>query len=417
MDSAHLKKLNLFPAKGLVLLIFFSSIHSSLAWAWSHTKNGYTNHSLSNTTAIDTSNANLMDAFNTAKQKFEQDKAAGADLETLRIDRNAMITIKQQMTHWPNGGKNKKNRNQPSNSTNSPNSTVSNTPPPASQSNTPASSTNNSTQHYTLPQTTTSGQSSNSQSAMSASTVVSLGVANTVPAPTPCIQNVNGTFSFSGYEWNVEDSNGAIEGPGKNIFDAQNVCLDSNGYLHLKITRAGNSWHAAQLQSTQSFGLGKYQFEIWGRPDLLDQNLCLGLFNYLDDKHDGQYETDIEFSTWGNGGKSNLNYTLYPNIIDSQKHELNPIYFPITGNISTHRFTWKKNELLYEAMNGAVPINTSANTNNGDLSTPILANNTITPMPLPIMMNLWIVEGKNAPANTSSDTIEMVITKFTYQPE
>ena len=46
------------------------------------------------------------------------------------------------------------------------------------------------------------------------------------------------TIRFAGYEWIVKS--GIHEGPGPNGWNENNVWVDQNGYLHLKLTKQGD---------------------------------------------------------------------------------------------------------------------------------------------------------------------------------
>ena len=55
-------------------------------------------------------------------------------------------------------------------------------------------------------------------------------------------------ISFSGYDWWVKTSSGLV-GPGPNYFSdsTNNVWLDAQGRLHLRITNRSNQWQCAEL--------------------------------------------------------------------------------------------------------------------------------------------------------------------------
>jgi Glycosyl hydrolases family 16 len=238
------------------------------------------------------------------------------------------------------------------------------------------------------------------------------------PAPTPtdtsnttnqadiCTSGTGSTaIQFSGYQWTVRNGHG---GPGSNQFDPKNVCVDSKGHLHLKITQAADkSWHAAEIDLTQSLGFGTYQFEIEGQPDRLDDNITLGFFNY--GGQDGKDEIDIEFSGWGKNAP-HLNYTVYP---DSQQGGTK--HFQVSPKLSqsdhsTHRFHWGKDRVHFQSLDGTIPVE--------DPGKPYFEwENTqdIPHRPLPLLINLWIVEGKSEPAKKLP--VEVIISKFTFKAD
>src|SRR5271165_2051374 len=120
------------------------------------------------------------------------------------------------------------------------------------------------------------------------------------------------TLQFSGYEWQVRSVGKG--GPGPNQWDPNNVWVDKNGWLHLKITRVQNEWRCAELYTTKRLGFGRYQFQVIGRIDRFDPAVVLGLFNYptADVGQDGTNEIDIEIAHWGNPKWDNGNFTVYP---------------------------------------------------------------------------------------------------------
>ena len=78
--------------------------------------------------------------------------------------------------------------------------------------------------------------------------------------PDPPVINLEqkGDFAFSGYQWKIKSSaTGTTVGPGPNIFSASsnNVWLDANNMLHLKITKTGSEWHCSEVVSTKEFGM------------------------------------------------------------------------------------------------------------------------------------------------------------------
>jgi len=107
------------------------------------------------------------------------------------------------------------------------------------------------------------------------------------------------TLRFSGYDWTVKAGNGL--GPGPCNWSDSNAWVDSDGALHLKLTKVGGTWYCAEIESVQRFGFGEYQFWVEGAIDALDPNVVLGLFNYPPPAvgPDGTNEIDVELARWG----------------------------------------------------------------------------------------------------------------------
>src|SRR5579862_9347753 len=85
------------------------------------------------------------------------------------------------------------------------------------------------------------------------------------------------TIDWKGYTWTVKQGSGL--GPGPNNWDPANVSIDSNGYLHLRISNSGSGWTCAEVQ-TKALGFGTYQWQVEGPIDTIDKNVVLGLFGY-----------------------------------------------------------------------------------------------------------------------------------------
>lgn len=225
---------------------------------------------------------------------------------------------------------------------------------------------------------------------------------------TPSIPN--GNILFSGYEWEVRDS--GLSGPGPNRWDRNNVWLDENGDLHLKITHTANGWHCAEVMMTERLGFGTYQFEIIGPIDRLDPNIVLGLFNYptADVGPDATNEIDIEFAKWGDPEAPIGNFTVWPVLPGlTQVSESFPVQ--LNGTYTTHRFTWQSTQIHFESLHGH-----RADSNNliaEWLYQPQNASNSISQQPMPVHINLWLFQGQPP---TAGKEVEIMIRSFTFTP-
>ena len=172
------------------------------------------------------------------------------------------------------------------------------------------------------------------------------------------------TIEWSGYTWWVRTSGGNPQGPGPNIFSdsTENVFVDASGNLHLKIRKdANNKWLASEIDLTQSLTYGTYEFEVSSRYDQFATNVVGGLFTYLSPESvasqtggsltngipDTPHEIDIEFTkAWGSG---HLYFTTHDT--ETPSHSKN--YFqPLTGDFTTHRFTWEPGRIIWESYHG-----------------------------------------------------------------
>lgn len=214
------------------------------------------------------------------------------------------------------------------------------------------------------------------------------------------------TIQFSGYTWYVETSAQRAD-PGPNYFSnsAQNVWVDQNGWLHLKITYSNGRWQCAEVTCTQTFGYGTYVYSLASRMDNLDKNMVLGLFAYKDDYH----EVDIEFSKWGNSNYKNGWYTVQPKPFVEGVNQ-RTFNVQLYGDYTTHYFIWKPNSVYFESFGGHYPIGKEPA---GNIIQAFTSNSQISAEGVKAHMNLWLNRGL-APTNGLSS--EVVIKSFQYIP-
>ena len=214
------------------------------------------------------------------------------------------------------------------------------------------------------------------------------------------------TLNFCGYTWTIKQGTGM--GPGPNSWSNSNVWLDSNGWMHLKLSydAAAGKWLCAGITSTNNFSYGTYQWKIQGPVSTLDKNVVVGLFHYAGP--DGFNEMDVEFARWGNPDKPNLNYSVYPAAgsgTPSQHDRAN--WTQSGGTSSTHRYTWTSDSVVFKSMNGLYNDDTNLFYTH-TFKTPATS---IPSVSLPVKMNLWCFKGM-APSN--GQNVEIVIKEFKF---
>lgn len=219
------------------------------------------------------------------------------------------------------------------------------------------------------------------------------------------------TLQFSGYTWEVRQGGG---GPGPNNWDARNVWVDANGAMHLKVMQRDGKWTAAEVTMTKALGFGTYQWQVEGRPDLMNRNLVLGLFNYTtpDIGPDGTNEIDIEFARWGNDAWPNGNWTIYPAVTGPKP--LSTSFEILLDNLSTHRFTWSSDSVKYVSMNGLRDVGDSTGLIKKKTFAPANAHKRLPQKPIPVHMNLWLFKGQ---APSDGQAVEVVLRSFKFVPE
>ncbi|MEI6140035.1 MAG: glycoside hydrolase family 16 protein [Mariniphaga sp.] len=168
------------------------------------------------------------------------------------------------------------------------------------------------------------------------------------------VRNKERIISFSGFEWLVKSSVNSKLGtlaPGNNYFSdsEDNVWVDKNGWLHLKITHKKGKWYCAEVILTKPLGYKKYIFHVIGRIDQFQQNVVGGFFTYLDGT-DNAEEIDIEFSKWNGFQIENPStYGIQPtdSLGNTKRFSLN-----LSGDNSTHLFDWQKGKVDFASYHG-----------------------------------------------------------------
>ncbi|ASZ12226.1 glycoside hydrolase family 16 protein [Chitinophaga pendula] len=226
---------------------------------------------------------------------------------------------------------------------------------------------------------------------------------NRPPAKTEAL-----TINWSGYTWNVKQPSGT-SGPGNNYWSPDNVWVDAQGRLHLKIKREPSGrWTCAEIYSTRTFGYGSYVWKVEGRVDKLDRNIVFGLFNYKSGD-DGHHEVDVEFARWGNDASHNFNYTVYPAYGDPATRDFQTYELALNGTYSTYRFNRNSTRVAYKSFHGH-----TENESNAFYAWTTRAGFPVSTEALPVHLNLWLFQGQ-APAN--GQEVELIVHSFTYTPQ
>ena len=154
-------------------------------------------------------------------------------------------------------------------------------------------------------------------------------------------------INFSGYEWVVRTSGDGKQGPGPNYFSdsKDNVWVDEDGRLHLKIVQKGGLWYCSGITLRRSYGYNKYVFYVANRVDQLDPNVVGGLFTYKNDEE----EIDIEFSRWSDPEKLDSQFAVQPSYITGNKVRYD---LELNSDQSTHFFNWQPDRIEFGSFRG-----------------------------------------------------------------
>jgi MYXO-CTERM domain-containing protein len=226
-----------------------------------------------------------------------------------------------------------------------------------------------------------------------------------------CTEGRAHALQWAGRNWEV--TNGGMAGVAAG--SPNNVSVDDQGFLHLKIVKNGNTWTAAELFTTEKLGFGTYQWQIDAPIDRLDKNVVVGLYPYgpaAGIGQDGTNEIDIEYSFWGNANGVNGDWTDYPasgTVIGekSYKFSLNG------GTLSTSRFSWSTGKIENYLIKGLQPVGSTTDLIESWTYAPQNSKVNIPQQALPLGMNLWCFE---APPSDGKN-VEVVIRSFEFVPE
>ncbi|QMV20213.1 hypothetical protein GOB94_04070 [Granulicella sp. 5B5] len=152
---------------------------------------------------------------------------------------------------------------------------------------------------------------------------------------------------FSGYDWTVraapDDRGGAM-----NQYDPDNVSVDKNGYLHLRMMERNSVWTSAEVHLTRSLGYGTYRFVVQDSAHL-EPSAVVGMFTSGGrSERDVRSELDIELSHWNKPGKINADYTVQPYYLPE-----NTFHFSVPSGTFTHVLRWEPGEASFKTFYGA----------------------------------------------------------------
>lgn len=156
------------------------------------------------------------------------------------------------------------------------------------------------------------------------------------------------TLEFSGYTWQVKASEYPI-GPGPNYFSdrPEDVWVDGQGRLHLRIAQHNGRWYATEVINTASLGHGIYTFTLASPVDALDPNAVLGLFTWDETTPEHAYrEQDIEFSRWGDPTAANAQYVVQPWDRAGNRYRFT---LPAGQPLTAHRFDWQPDHISFSS--------------------------------------------------------------------
>jgi hypothetical protein len=210
------------------------------------------------------------------------------------------------------------------------------------------------------------------------------------------------TVSFSGYDWNVRNSDSDRNGTSFH-YNSANASIDSSGFLHLRIAKQNDRWTCSEVSLRQSFGYGTYRFTVEdvGR---LEPAAVLSMVTWDDVRPDQNHrEMDVEISRWGDPGNKNAQYVVQPFYIP-----VNVSRFSAPSGPLTYSFNWTP---------GKVSFGTFRGTSAGPGSNIVAAHDFTSGIPTPgaetAHINFCAYAPSKAPLQRET---EIVVEKFQFLP-
>jgi len=214
------------------------------------------------------------------------------------------------------------------------------------------------------------------------------------------------TIRFSGFEWRVKRSDG-VAGPGPNFFSdsVNNVFLDSQGRLHLRITHDELGWHCAEVTMMKSPGYGAYLFDLDSGPEL-DTQVVMGMFTWHDtDSSFHNREIDIELGRWTQPENQNAQFVVQPY---ETKGNIERFDVPNTLNRLSYQFVWRHDRVDFDLWKGS----NGGAAGRQQLHTWSCASPDVPPAGgESLHINLWLFRGKPP---TNGQPVEMIVRHFSY---
>lgn len=240
--------------------------------------------------------------------------------------------------------------------------------------------------------------------------------------------------NFSGYVWDVKIAEAYQVGPGPNYFSGyyEDVFVDEQGYLHMRIAEHDGKWFSSEVVSQMNMGYGKYTWVVQGDLENIPENITLGLFTWDNNTFFDQAnsEVDIEISKWGDAEEQNtLLFSVQPVNFGPYYPERTYLADTEPGEligVTTHTFIWTDTLITWKSYHGdsesaedmvaewSFDLDNPARVKNenGNSSAPII-------IPAPgattnARINFWLLPWISS-VPTDGEEQEMVIRRFSYQ--
>lgn len=159
--------------------------------------------------------------------------------------------------------------------------------------------------------------------------------------------------------------------PGPNHWTKDNVWLDAQGALNLRVDDRGS----AMVISKDQLRFGKYTWVVEGPLNEMHPGITFCMFQYPSHQAPGTHEIDIEISQWDHPEQTQrLGYTVWPLVTGGPK----PNHLSVVSDVSPRVFSYQRsqNTVTFDGHHTVQPASNE---------------------PMTVRMSLWAHDGKHVP--------------------
>jgi hypothetical protein len=209
---------------------------------------------------------------------------------------------------------------------------------------------------------------------------------------------------FSGFNWRVR-WRPSDRGGTSNPYDPDNVYVDQEGALHLRIIKRDERWSCSEVNLTRSLGYGTYSFIV---EDIskLDPFVGFGVFtwDYASDQQNHR-EFDINISRWGDPQNKNAEFVLQPSFVP-----INFSRFEAPAGKLKHTIIWEPGRITMITSRASGPRDRAV------ASKRVFTSEVPTPGFESLRMTLYAYRKPSEKSSGLREPAEVVVDRFEYLP-
>lgn len=227
-------------------------------------------------------------------------------------------------------------------------------------------------------------------------------VATVKGKPAPPAQSAANTLQFSGYEWAIRGVPSGRNGASHN-YDPANARVDSQGFLHLKVTLEQGKWTCSEVAGTKSLGYGTYLLTVHDVSHL-EPATIFNAFTWDDYPTDPHHrEVGLEIGRWGDPARENARYIVQPFYVPA-----NVSRFTVPPGQLTNSLHWEPGRASFQTFRG-----NTAKTKSRPIAEHVFTTGVPSAGRETLRMNFCVVENYSI---SEQHEAEIIIENFQYLP-